>query len=57
MPKIAKRNEIKLPQIGKEVLVQCEGFRGLAYRNHGGRWKSVAGKKNLPKYVEIIQMN
>jgi hypothetical protein len=57
VPKIAKHDEIELPPIGKEVLVQCEGFRGLAYRNYTGRWTSVVEKKDLPKYIEIIQLN
>jgi hypothetical protein len=57
MPKSVKLNEIGLPPIGKEVLVQCEGFRGLAYRNDAGRWISVFGEMNLPKYVEIIQLD
>ena len=57
MPKIAKRDEIEFPPMGKEVLVQCVGFRGLACRNHTGRWTSVVGKKDLPKYIEIIQLN
>jgi hypothetical protein len=57
MPKSVKLNEIGLPPIGKEVLVQCEGFRGLAYRNHAGRWKSVFEGMNLTGYVEIIRLD
>ena len=55
--RMEKRNEAKLPPVGKEVLVQCEGFRGLACRNDIGRWKTVMGKIDLPKHVEIIQNN
>jgi hypothetical protein len=55
--RIEKSTEAELPPVGKEVLVQCEGFRGLARRNDTGRWKSVIGKMDLPRYVEIIQNN
>jgi GH24 family phage-related lysozyme (muramidase) len=34
-------------------MVQCEGFRGLAYRDSKGIWKSVIGNKTLPEVMEF----
>ena len=45
-----------LPLVGQKVLVQCEGFRGLAYRNSGGQWKAAADNRNLPKHIEILSL-
>jgi hypothetical protein len=50
------RNEkckVILPPVGRNVLVQCEGFRGLAYLNSAGEWKSAFSNKILPKVFEF----
>ena len=50
------RNEkckVILPPVGQNVMVQCEGFRGLAYLTSVGEWKSVFGNKILPKVFEF----
>ena len=38
----------------QKALVQCEGFRGLPYRNLAGQWKTVTGNKTLTKVIEIV---
>jgi hypothetical protein len=40
--------------VGQQVLVQCVGFRGLAYRNSAGQWKTVADGRNLPMDIQIL---
>jgi hypothetical protein len=49
-----KKRKVVLPPFYHQVLVQCEGFRGLAYRNVAGQWKSVADNRVLPKVIEIL---
>jgi hypothetical protein len=49
-----KTSNAKLPPAGHHVMIQCVGYRGLAYRNEGGQWKTVASNKNLPQDVEIL---
>jgi hypothetical protein len=44
----------KLPPAGHYVMVQCEGYRGLAYRNKNGQWKKAADNKNLTNGVELL---
>ena len=40
----------------QQALVQCEGFRGLAYRNLAGQWKTVIGNRALTKAIEIVML-
>jgi hypothetical protein len=54
---IKKKRKAELPPAYRQVLVQCVGFRSLAYRNFEGKWKAVADNKNLPKDVEILPFN
>lgn len=35
-------------------MVQCEGYRGLAYRDSRGVWKSVSSHKTLPRVIEFF---
>ena len=51
-----EKEKSALPAIGRNVLVQCEGFRGLAHLNKAGHWKTAFGNKLLPKYVSIIPL-
>jgi hypothetical protein len=54
-PKIQKKNlKAELPAFGQKVIVQCEGYRGLAYQNSTGQWKTDDDNRNLPKYIEIL---
>jgi hypothetical protein len=46
--------ENALHPIGQNFLVQCVGYRGLAYRNKDGRWKSIFGNKTLPKKISFL---
>jgi hypothetical protein len=39
----------------QKTLVQCEGFRGLAYRNLAGQWTTVTGDKVLPGNIEVLE--
>ena len=51
-----KDSEAALPPAGQKVLVQCQGYRGLAYRNSTGQWKTAVDRRNLPKDVEILPL-
>jgi hypothetical protein len=56
-PKIPNNNKkAELPPVGQKVMVQCEGYRGLAYRDDSGVWKNAGNNKNLPKDVEILPL-
>jgi hypothetical protein len=56
-PKIQKKNlKAELPAFGQKAIVQCEGYRGLAYRNNAGQWRTAADNRNLPKYIEILSL-
>ena len=35
-------------------MVQCVGYRGLAYRNSRGQWKSILGNKTLPENLIFL---
>lgn len=48
-----KDGKAELPPVGEKVMVQCEGYRGLAYRDSRGVWKSVVGHKTLTKVIEF----
>jgi hypothetical protein len=58
MEKIIQTHEttrhVILPPIGQKVMVQCEGYRGLAYRNNGTQWRAATNHKNLPNDIEIL---
>lgn len=46
---------VALPPVGQKVMVQCEGYRGLAYRTNAGQWRTTNSNKRLPKDVEILR--
>jgi len=49
-----KQEKITPPDIGRHFLVQCVGYRGLAYQNRLGQWKAMNSNRILPKEIEII---
>ncbi|HUA68114.1 MAG TPA: hypothetical protein VMA13_06160 [Candidatus Saccharimonadales bacterium] len=49
-----EKKESVLPPVGKEVVVQCRGFRCLAYRGRDGKWRGVFDQKELPEVLEIF---
>jgi hypothetical protein len=51
---IEKDKKISPFLIGKRFLVQCIGYRGLAYQNGSGQWRTSRGNKKLPVEVDII---
>lgn len=44
----------RMPLMGQQVVVQCEGFRCLAYLDVEGKWRSAYDGKELPRVLEII---
>jgi hypothetical protein len=44
-------------QMGKRFLVQCVGYRGLAYQNSSGQWKASGSNKKLPAEVDVIALS
>ncbi len=44
-----------LPRVGEQVVVQCEGFRCLAYRDKDGKWRAAQGGQELPKVIKVLQ--
>jgi hypothetical protein len=43
------------PSPGEVMLVQCEKFRCLAFRDRQGRWRSPFSKMELPGVVHVIE--
>jgi hypothetical protein len=41
------------PLLNQKTLVQGEGFRGFAYRNRAGVWKSAGTDRILPGVIEF----
>jgi len=35
-------------------MVQCDGYRCLAYRDEQGKWRSVYGHQELPSVLAIL---
>ncbi len=46
----------RVPLMGQQVVVQCEGFRCLAYLDVEGRWRSVYDGRELPRVLEIVDL-
>jgi GH24 family phage-related lysozyme (muramidase) len=44
-----------LPRIGEQVVVQCEGYRCLAYRDKEGKWRSALGGELLPNVLKVLE--
>jgi len=45
---------LKLPPADKTAVVQCRGFRCLAYRDKDGKWRDVAHQEELPDVLEVL---
>jgi hypothetical protein len=41
--------------VGEVVLVQCEKFRCLAFRDKHGKWRSPFSKMELNNVVQVIK--
>ena len=57
MTVIEKSKENPPFEIGKRFLVQCVGYRGLAYQNRAGQWKASGSHKKLPAEIDIIALS
>ena len=49
------RENTALPPADEVVLVQCEKFRCLAYRDKHGKWRSPFSKMELNGVVQVIE--
>jgi hypothetical protein len=52
-----KKREITLPPIGQNVLIQCEGYRGMANRDSQGQWWSAFERHKLSTIIDFIVLN
>jgi len=52
-----KKLSDKLPPIGMNVWVQCDGYRCLAYLAAGGIWKDSYNHQELLNVIGILQMD
>ena len=43
------------PEPNEVMLVQCERFRCLAFRDRQGKWRSPFSKMELPRVVHVIE--
>ncbi|MGH7993905.1 MAG: hypothetical protein ACREDQ_10340 [Limisphaerales bacterium] len=43
------------PPADEMVLVECEHFRCLAFRDKHGKWRSPFSKMELPHVVRVIE--
>ncbi len=43
-----------LPRVGEQVVVQCEGYRCLAYRDKDGKWRNAQSGQEIPKVLRIL---
>jgi DNA-binding NtrC family response regulator len=46
----------KSPPTGEPVLVQCDGFRCLAYLDPEGKWREYKNSKELPDVIEWFEI-
>ena len=40
--------------VGQMVMVQCEGFRCLAYRDRDGKWRDAIRNSELTAVMEVL---
>jgi hypothetical protein len=57
MTVIEKSKENPQFEVGKRFLVQCVGYRGLAYQNSSGQWKASGSNKKLPVLIDHIALS
>ena len=43
-----------LPPVGHHVLVQCQGFRCIAYRDKDGNWRDAHHGDILPNVIKVV---
>ena len=43
-----------VPRSRNERIVQCEGFRCMAYLDDSGKWRSFFGDKELTGFVSVL---
>lgn len=48
--------KMKLPSIRVNVLVQCKGFRCMAYRTDEGKWVSTFTREELKDIIRVISV-
>ena len=48
-----KKNE-KLPPVAETVLVQCHGFRCLAYRDKEGNWRNFHRPEEVLGVIKVL---
>lgn len=46
--------EAELPPVGLMVLVQCKGFRCLAYRTAEGKWMTAFTHEELDNVIGVL---
>jgi len=52
-----KKLSDKLPPIGMNVWVQCDGYRRMAYRAAGGKWNDSYNHQELADVIGVLEMN
>jgi hypothetical protein len=53
-PKPARDDEGTSPFIREFYIIECAGFRGMAYRNCDGKWRAAFNHRELPDDVRIL---
>ena len=53
-PKLDEKNGQLMPRSNDYVLVQCDHFRCLAYRDRKGQWRNVFSNEELPEVKEVL---
>jgi len=48
-----KRDD-KLPPVGEVVIVQCDGFRCMAFRDPQGKWRDYFHRDELRGRIEVL---
>lgn len=51
----SKSSKETLPPVGEPVVVQCERFRCLAFRDRDGKWKDWFDKGEITGSVQVIR--
>ncbi|HXB59877.1 MAG TPA: hypothetical protein VNU95_09940 [Candidatus Acidoferrales bacterium] len=53
-PELAEEKEGSSPFLREFFMVQCPGFRGMAYRNGDGKWRGAFDHRELPDNVSVL---
>lgn len=53
-PKPAEEKESASPFIREFFIVECAGFRGMAYRNSDGKWRGAFDHRELPEDLRVL---